>query len=118
VTDKDIADTEIALEKIHVRRQGGSSEYKFPVYFNIVAKNMTTDGGWVPYVFLLVCVWRVQLRVLFHSQKQIDDQMTLLNEKYVGTGISFELVNVTRIISRYWHETIDTDTYALSPLYN
>ena len=71
MTDKDIADTEIALEKIHVRRQGGSSEYKFPVYFNIVAKNMTTDGGWVPYVFLLVCVGSVQLKVLFTVRSKL-----------------------------------------------
>jgi hypothetical protein len=33
--------------------------------------------------------------------------MKLLNERYVGTGVSWNFVNTTRIISRYWHETID-----------
>lgn len=33
--------------------------------------------------------------------------MKLLNERYVGTGVSWNYVNTTRIISRYWHETID-----------
>jgi hypothetical protein len=90
VTLDDITRAEKALAGIHVPRQGTPAEYTFDVYFNTVAANMTTEGGWIP-------------------QSQIDAQMTLLNERYVGTGVSFNYVNVTRIISRYWHETIDAD---------
>jgi hypothetical protein len=38
-------------------------------------------------------------------QKQIDDQITLMNSRYEGTGIRFHLLGVTRIINKYWHET-------------
>ncbi|KAF5317552.1 hypothetical protein D9619_013165 [Psilocybe cf. subviscida] len=88
VTDDDIAETEQALSRIKVSRQSGVKDYTFDVYFNVVAANMTTAGGWIP-------------------QSQIDAQMKLLNERYVGTGVSWNYVNTTRIISRYWHETID-----------
>ncbi|KIM41040.1 hypothetical protein M413DRAFT_445788 [Hebeloma cylindrosporum] len=88
VTDDDIANAEKALSNIHFARQSTPKEYTFDVYFNTIAANMTTEGGWIP-------------------QSQIDAQMKLLNERYVGTGVSFNYVSVTRVLSRYWHETID-----------
>ncbi|PPQ66393.1 hypothetical protein CVT24_007222 [Panaeolus cyanescens] len=98
VTDDDISEMTQTLERLRIPRQAGIKNYEFDVYFNVVAKNMTTDGGWAP-------------------QKHIDDQMALLNERYVGTGVSWKLVSVTRIISRYWHETIDTDTPQTDDMY-
>ncbi|KDR83134.1 hypothetical protein GALMADRAFT_57530 [Galerina marginata CBS 339.88] len=98
VTDEDIANAEVALSRIHIPRQSDIQEYTFDVYFNIVAANMTEVGGWIP-------------------QKQIDDQMTLLNERYVGTGVSFKFASVTRIISRYWHETIDAGLIQTSDMH-
>ncbi|KAF9525892.1 pregnancy-associated plasma protein-A-domain-containing protein [Crepidotus variabilis] len=79
-------------EKSPITKRQDGQQYNFGVYFNIVASNLTEAGGYVP-------------------QKQIDDQMTLLNTKYVGTGISFKLLSVTRVVSRYWHETIDSGFY-------
>jgi hypothetical protein len=58
------------------------------------------------------------LGFLNSRQSQIDAQMKLLNERYVGTGVSFNYVSVTRIISRYWHETIDADLYVVLPALN
>jgi hypothetical protein len=58
VTDDDISNAEKALAGIHFPRQSTPKEYKFDVYFNTVAANMTTEGGWIPYVllqFLFVC---------------------------------------------------------------
>ncbi|PPQ89421.1 hypothetical protein CVT25_002187 [Psilocybe cyanescens] len=80
---------EKAIKEHAPPRQGRAElkNYIFDVYFNVIASNMTLLGGWVP-------------------QKQIDDQMDLLNKAYVGTGISWNLVNVTHVISRYWHETV------------
>ncbi|KAJ3514346.1 hypothetical protein NLJ89_g2427 [Agrocybe chaxingu] len=98
VTDEDISNSEAALARLRIPRQTTIQDYNFGVYFNIVASNMTTEGGWVP-------------------QSQIDDQMTLLNERYVGTGVSFTLLNVTRVISRYWHETIDSDLPQTAHMY-
>ncbi len=39
--------------------------------------------------------------------------MDLLNRRYVGTGISFTLLSVTRILSRLWHEIIDGEVCVL-----
>lgn len=88
VTDEDIENAREAISKLKSRRQTSLTEYTFDVYFNVVAANMTTEGGWMP-------------------QSQIDAQMKLLNEKYVGTGVTWNYVNVTRVLSRYWHETVD-----------
>jgi len=41
------------------------------------------------------------------SDKHITDQMTVLNSGYEGTGISFKLVNTTRILSKTWFEELN-----------
>jgi len=91
VTDEDIANSAEAINKIkNHRRQTGVQQYTFDVYWNSIAANMTTAGGWVP-------------------QSQIDDQMALINKRYsdAGTGVTWNLVNVTRVLSKYWFETVD-----------
>jgi hypothetical protein len=51
VTDDDIAAMERDVAAVNFKRQTGSiRNYTFGIYFNIVAANMTTDGGWMPYV--------------------------------------------------------------------
>ena len=51
VTDDDIATMEKDVAAVNFKRQtGGIRNYTFGIYLNVVAANMTTDGGWVPYV--------------------------------------------------------------------
>ncbi|PPQ70099.1 hypothetical protein CVT24_003870 [Panaeolus cyanescens] len=52
------------------------------VHFNVVAGNMTEEGGWVP-------------------DRMIQDQMELLNDRFTPTGIQFRYRSTTRIISNY-----------------
>jgi hypothetical protein len=35
---------------LNIRRQKIPSSFVFDVYFNVVAANMSSEGGWVPYV--------------------------------------------------------------------
>ncbi|KAF9525891.1 hypothetical protein CPB83DRAFT_858795 [Crepidotus variabilis] len=71
------------------RRDGASSQgYEFNVNVNVVATNMTYDGGWVP-------------------DSQIEDQMTALNAGYKGTNISFNLISVKRILAPVIFETLN-----------
>ena len=113
MTPDEIAAMEKDVAAVNFKRQTGSiRNYTFGIYFNVVAANMTTDGGWIPYVHSLH-FFRVFLLNGFYRQKQIDDQMDLLNRRYVGTGISFTLLSVTRILSRLWHEIIDGEVYVL-----
>ena len=41
-----------AFEKanLNIRRQTIPSSFVFDVYFNVVAANLSYEGGWVPYV--------------------------------------------------------------------
>ncbi|KAH9480840.1 Extracellular metalloprotease [Psilocybe cubensis] len=89
VTETDISNAEVALSRLNkFPRQSTDTEYTFDVHFHIIAANMTERGGWVP-------------------QKQIDNQMTFLNDRYEGTGIRFQMVGVTRVLNRHWFETVD-----------
>jgi len=53
------------------------------VYFHVVFANQTLDGGYVP-------------------DEQIQAQVQVLNEDYNSTGISFNLVNISRIQNEDW----------------
>ncbi|KAF9034132.1 pregnancy-associated plasma protein-A-domain-containing protein [Panaeolus papilionaceus] len=66
----------------------------FDLHFNVVAGNMTTEGGWVP-------------------DSMIDAQMALLNRNYRPSGIQFQHKSTTRILSNYWaNELFLPDTNA------
>ncbi|KAF8182342.1 hypothetical protein BJ912DRAFT_597408 [Pholiota molesta] len=79
-----------------VRRQ--TSDYVFDVYFNVVAANLTYEGGWVP-------------------DSQITAQMEVLNEGYAGTGIQFRHMDTIRILSSYYFNTLDVpDTVAMTQI--
>jgi len=40
----------LAAVNLNYKRQTGSiKNYTFGVYFNVVAANMTVEGGWIPY---------------------------------------------------------------------
>ena len=52
VTEKDKLEMEkaVAAANLNVKRQTGNESYDFGIYFNVIASNMTEEGGWVPYV--------------------------------------------------------------------
>jgi hypothetical protein len=53
------------------------------VYFHVVYANETYEGGWV-------------------TDEQIEQQMEVMNKAYNTTGLSFNLVNVSRIENEEW----------------
>jgi hypothetical protein len=73
------------------------------------------DGSRVSFSFVPNLPPLIDKRLLNSRQTQIDAQMKLLNERYVGTGVSFNYISVTRVLSRYWHETIDAGLYVVPP---
>ena len=40
----------LAAVNLGSRQTGNTTDYDFGIYFNVVASNMTIQGGWVPYV--------------------------------------------------------------------
>jgi len=54
-----------------------------PVHMFIIAENRTIQGGWVP-------------------DTQIEDQIAILNNDFANAYISWQLVNVTRVLSTDW----------------
>jgi hypothetical protein len=85
--DKEIMD--VAFERARAEkqtRQLNTNPTVFDLYVNVVAANMTYGGGWVP-------------------NAHIEDQIKVLNQGYLDVGVSFRLVNITRILSsRYHHD--------------
>ncbi|EAU83863.2 metalloprotease [Coprinopsis cinerea okayama7 len=57
------------------------------VYFHIVHANKTSEGGYV-------------------TDEQIEEQMEIMNKSYEPTGLSWNLVNVTRIKSPEWFAAV------------
>ena len=51
VTAAEIAAMERDVAAVNFKRQTGGN-YTFGVYFNVIAANMTINGGWIPYVHL------------------------------------------------------------------
>jgi hypothetical protein len=90
ISDEDKTEMETTVAAVNLARRQ-TSTYEFGIYFTVVAANTTEAGGWVP-------------------QKQIDDQITLLNARFASTGtrIRFRLLNVTRIVNRNWHDNVDS----------
>lgn len=60
------------------------------VYFHVVFANQTAEGGYVP-------------------DEAIERQVEVLNRDYNTTGVSFKLVNVTRIQSEEWFLKVAPD---------
>jgi len=60
------------------------------IQFHVVAANQTLEGGWV-------------------QDAQIQKQVQVLNEDYKGTGLSWNLVNTSRIISQDWFDKVAPD---------
>lgn len=61
------------------------------VHFHTVCANQTIDGGWV-------------------TEAQIQAQMDVLNMDYVETGLKWNLVNITRVISQEWFDSVGPDS--------
>jgi hypothetical protein len=61
-----------------------------PVYFHVIRKNTTVEGGNVPAA-------------------QITEQMKVLNEGFAGTGFKFKLVKTTRTTQAEWFNLISAN---------
>ncbi|CAL1701545.1 unnamed protein product [Somion occarium] len=62
-----------------------------PVYFHVISKDSTLAGGNVP-------------------DSQIADQITVLNEDYAGSGLSFSLAATTRTVNSQWFNQVGPDS--------
>jgi hypothetical protein len=91
VTDGDLLIARNALHELWdsldarevVNRTGGLKPVAFDVYWHVVYANQTTQGGYV-------------------SDKQIADQMEVMNADYKSANISFTFKNTTRIENADW----------------
>ncbi|KAH8102221.1 metalloprotease [Cristinia sonorae] len=55
-----------------------------PVYFHVVAKDKTPQGGWL-------------------SDKQIRQQIDVMNQAYARTGLKFKLESIDKTVEPQWH---------------
>lgn len=85
---RDVIKQALENANLNIRRRQSIPSFVFDVYFNVIAANLSYVGGWVP-------------------DSQIVSQMTVLNDGYKGTGISFKYKGTTRILSSWYFNQID-----------
>jgi hypothetical protein len=68
----------------------GTIQLYFQVYFHVIARDYTLEGGNVP-------------------QYQIYDQIDVLNNLYAGTGLSFVLRNIDYTLNGDWFDNTYID---------
>ncbi|KAI0761713.1 metalloprotease [Irpex lacteus] len=62
-----------------------------PVYFHVISKDSTTAGGNVP-------------------DSQLANQITVLNQDYAGSGLTFTLAGTTRTVNSQWFNQVGPDS--------
>jgi len=80
ITASRVASSERLFQSQRLPAESENATATLDVYFHVVYANTTYDGGYVP-------------------DSQIQDQIKVLNQDYKSTGISFNLINITRIES-------------------
>lgn len=81
----------LALSKAHTRIASNFSNQTIPVYFNVISSGTVLSQGCIP-------------------DKQITDQIDVLNRDYGVTGLQFKLANVTRVVNAKWFNDAGPDT--------
>ena len=82
------------------------------VYFHVISKDSTTSGGNIPYVPFVVDTGAAVLtyRHLLSSDSMIADQISVLNEDYASSGLSFVLAGTTRTVNSQWFNQVGPDS--------
>jgi len=80
ITAARVASSERLFQSQRLPPESENATATLDVYFHVVYANQTYEGGYVP-------------------DSQIQDQIKVMNEDYNSTGISFNLVNISRIES-------------------
>ncbi|KAI0347508.1 metalloprotease [Trametopsis cervina] len=81
------------VEKESFVKTGALAGVTIPVYFHVISKDTTTAGGNVP-------------------DSQLASQITVLNQDYAGSGLTFTLAGTTRTVNAQWFNSVD-DTSSL-----
>ncbi|KAH8829474.1 metalloprotease [Flagelloscypha sp. PMI_526] len=69
-----------------------TKEVKIPVYWHVIQKNNTLEGGHVPFI-QAGCI---------SSEQQIHDQITVLNTAFTGSGLAFKLKKFHYVTNEEW----------------
>ncbi|KAF9008779.1 metalloprotease [Cyathus striatus] len=100
-----ISDEElVAAEKHFQKNKVTPSEFSIasatiPVQFHVISKDTTLSGGYVP-------------------DSQIASQISVLNDDYAATGLTFVLANTTRTINSSWFTSVGPSTTTQTTMKN
>lgn len=95
---------------------GDFSNHTVSVHFNVISSGTELSQGHIPCVVSpRPCACPSEtcphfLCVLRSRDKQIKDQIDVLNGDYSGTGLQFQLVNVTRVVNANWFKNVGPGT--------
>ncbi|KXN84751.1 hypothetical protein AN958_12178 [Leucoagaricus sp. SymC.cos] len=74
-----------------------------PVYFHVIQKDSTLAGGNVPWVIYYLVVY---LNPTFFSDSQLNAQISVLNEAYAGSGLTFTSAGVDHTTNANWFNQV------------
>ncbi|KAF8056628.1 metalloprotease [Lyophyllum atratum] len=87
ISDQKVASAERKFSSSRLPPGNPNATATIDIHFHVVAANQTLEGGWVP-------------------DDQIKSQIDVLNKDYTDTGLKWNLVNTTRILSKEWFEGV------------
>jgi len=91
ISDQRVAAAERKFSSSRLPPSNPNATATINVHFHVVAANQTLAGGWVP-------------------DDQIKAQIDVLNTDYKDTGLKWNLINTTRILSKEWFEAVAPDS--------
>ncbi|KAF9458928.1 metalloprotease [Collybia nuda] len=91
ITDERVSSAERKFAASRIPPGAPNATATIDIHFHVVSANKTLEGGWVP-------------------DSQIAAQVEVLNKDYANTGLSWNHVNTTRILSQDWFENVGVDS--------
>jgi hypothetical protein len=113
LTPEDVSEKEKAFASLLAQNKAAekvtavAGNFTIPVIFNVVYASMNISDGYVPYVFLPIpsrfSHLTPTIQCCQHSRdSQVQAQIDVMNQDYNGTGLSFQLQNITRTLNATW----------------
>ena len=101
ISEKRVRDAERRFRTFRLAPESENATGTVDIYFHVVHANQTFEGGYLACVIHLSILFSIDQRCRC-SDKQIHDQVDVMNRDYNSTGIRWQLKNINRIENEDW----------------
>ena len=100
----------LAKNKDSDRVTDAATNFTVPVNFNIIYASMNVSDGYIPSVTSSILSPFPLTPVICSRDSQVHAQIDVMNQDYNGTGLSFQLQNITRTLNDTWFHNAAPNT--------